>query len=128
MNEQNLLDEAADKFGSDVVENFWVLVDGFNWSITSSKKEELLRDLTPQQAVKYRAVLKFLSEGLAKQMTDVDSESMLAATLAISNEIGTNGEDAVWCLLEEKEIGELNNINIDDSFLYDFPTDDDYWA
>ena len=125
--ETTLLDDAVDKFGQDVVDNFWILVDSLNWSVTSSKRDELLRDLSPQQSNKYRELLLFLSENLASKMKDYDPEAFLAATLACSNEIGINGEEAVWHLEKEREVSSAD-IDIDNSFLYDFPTDDDYWT
>ena len=126
--ETTLLDDAADKFGTDVVDNFWILVDSLNWSVTSSKRDDLLRDLSPQQSKKYRELLLFLSENLASKMKNYDPETFLAATLACANEIGINGEEAVWHLLKEREINVLElDDDIDNSFLYDFPTDDDYW-
>lgn len=127
MSTQKLLkEEAYNKFGEDRVNAFWATLKSLEWEVAAGQKEKLRRQFSPIAAKQFREVLNFFIDKLHLNINEKVRDPFISKVIC-SNILATEAERGVTTILKLSERPDTD-INVEDSFLYDFPSDDDYWV
>ena len=125
MNAKQLMSEAYHEFGEEQVDSFWSLMDTIEWSPDTSCKKKLIRNLSPLAARKHRQVLDYFINRLHPTVNDAVGDKFLAKIIC-ANILAEKSKPGIGYILANNSFDA--DVSIEDSFFYDFPVDDDYWA
>lgn len=115
------------------IASFWQFIDELNWAPGANCKARLLKTLSPAQSSKYKKMLDYICTLYADMLSEqCNYHKVFDSKAYCSNIIGEKGYTGFVNLLEQDlqdhvSSIELQNIDLEDVFLFMIPEDDDYW-
>lgn len=114
--------------------SFWQFIESIKWAPGANCKKRLLRDLSPNQAAKYKHILNFICEVYAEELSlNYNYNKIFESKAHCSNIIGRHAYDSLAILTKsaDKAVDEIESqtfTDLEDIFLFMIPEDDDYWS
>lgn len=114
--------------------SFWQFIESIKWAPGANCKKRLLRDLSPNQAARYKHILNFICEIYAEELSlNYNFNKIFESKAHCSNIIGQHAYESLDILTKtvDKAVDEIESqtfTDLEDIFLFMIPEDDDYWS